>query len=71
MAWFWVFAGFCFLVFLVGLGLAVVSWWEMNRDDVVVISSHIDRESVNKYLKLSDLHKNAIDKEIAVRIQDD
>ena len=68
---FWVFVCICFAVFCIGVVLAVVAWHQIKRDDVLVVSSQIDRESILKYLRLNDSHKNSVDKEIEVRSSDD
>ena len=71
----WLVFGFFFvyvlLCFVSGLVLAVISWYQLNRDDVMIVSSEIDRQGIVRYLGLKDKDKNEVDKEIEVRLRDD
>lgn len=68
---FWLFVALCFLVFCIGLGLALIGWWQIKRDDVMIVSDQVDRETIKKFLKLDTKQKDQVDAELTVRVDDD
>lgn len=68
---FWLFVAMCFGVFCIGLLLAVIGWCNIEREDVMVVSDQVDRDTIAKYLRLDVKHRDKVDAEISVRLDDD
>jgi len=68
---FWLFVGLCFLVFCIGIFLVIMAWYQLKRDDIMVVSSQVDRDIIKNLLKLSEKQRDQVGRELSIRVDDD
>lgn len=68
---FWLFVALCFAVFCIGIFLVFMALYQLKRDDIMIVSSQVDRDIINRLLKLDEKQRDQIDRELRVRVDDD